>query len=140
MTLLDKVNSLLADKPNACEFVNAYVQYIEVVDDLVDEEKDTANVRKCVEMSAKVFNCNYWKQYGANLILLDRVIARTYFDSAVWEKSSEEWKRRDAKCLSHSGYLMLFAVIIIEFGEDKLNEFSLEIREYAHMKHINDKI
>lgn len=132
--------NLFIDRPEAHEFVLHYGEYIENIDDLVDEPKDVERVKKVTEQAARLFNSPYWKKWGDKLYLLERITHLTYFDSVCWESADEEWKRWDAKCLSHCGYNMLFAIILIEFGEDKLRSISLRFREHAHLRHINDPI
>jgi len=138
--LLAECCKLLEHNQDAVRFILAYGEYIEHIDDLVDEEKDNNRNRKLLEYSSMVFNSNYWCKYRSQLYLLERMIHNTYFDSVTWETSTDEWKRRDAKCLSHCGYMMLFAVVLIECGEEALNGFTLRFREHAHLRHINDKI
>lgn len=138
--LLAELAEMFNGREDAVNFVVAYGNYIEIIDDLVDEVKDKDRVRKVGEQAALVFNLPYWKKWGHALYYVERIIHNTYFDSVCWEESEEEWKRRDAKCLSHCGYNMLFAIILVEFGEKKLQELSLRFREHAHKRHINDPI
>lgn len=138
--LLADICTMFEGHNEASEFILLYGAYIEPIDDLVDEEKDVKNVRLVGELAARLFNCTYWKKWGNCLYLVERLIHNTYFDSVVWESADEEWKRRDAKCLSHAGYNMLFAVVLLEFGEDALKGLSLRFREHAHKRHLGDKI
>lgn len=136
--LLSDLTELFQDKSEACEYLHLYGQYIELVDDLVDEEPQVDRVQEATKYAALIGNCSYWNKWKGYLYLVERLIHNTYFDSVIWEKSNTDWKRKDAKCLSHVGYNMLFAVILIEFGEDKLREYSIRFREHAHLKHLND--
>ncbi len=137
-SLRQELLRLLSDRPKALEFLGFYIDYCHMIDDLVDEEKNIELVRQTSKQAAIVFNCDYWKQYSANLYLVDRITHNTYFDSVTWEKSDEEWKRRDARALNHCGYNMMFAIILIEFGEKKLQEISIKYREFAHYKQMKD--
>lgn len=138
--LLKEITELLKDKPDAVEFLYLYGEYGELLDDVVDESPEILRAQRVDEYVIKLNNCKYWQQHMQYLWVVRWLVHNSYFDSVKWEHSDVEWKRRDAKCLSHSGYLMLFAVILIEFGIDKLNEISLRFREHAHLKHINDPI
>ena len=129
---------LLKERKDALDFLKYYIDYCHMIDDLVDEDKNIELVRQTSKQAAIVFNCPYWKQWGANLYLVDRITHNTYFDSVVWEKSEEEWKRRDARALNHCAYNMLFAIILIEFGEAKLQEISGKYREFAHAKQLKE--
>ena len=138
--LLKEVTVLLSEKPEAHEFLCLYGNYGEVMDDLVDDPGNTSDVIKADALSIQISQCSYWQKHQSYLWAVRWLIHNTYFDSVKWESAEEEWKRRDAKALSHAGYNMLFAVILIEFGIDKLNEISLRFREHAHKRHINDPI
>lgn len=138
--LLIEITELFSEKPEACQFIKLYGEYIELIDDLVDEIVSPMMVEKQTRLGALISSHPYWDKNKAILYLVERLIHNAYFDSVKWEDAQEEWKRRDSKCLSHSGYNMLFAVILIEFGEDKLTELSLRFREHAHKKHLKDDI
>lgn len=126
---------------DARDFVFMYCDYVHAVDDCIDEEKSTEQVAKTIKLAALVFNSAYWNKWKHALFILERVIYCNYFDSVIWEqKDQEEWKKRDAKVLNQSGYLMIFAVILIELGEDKLKEVSLRMREYMHKTQGHDKL
>lgn len=140
VSLLEELKELFKDRPLAFSFLCFYLDYVHMVDDLVDEPKNTELIRQCSKQAAVVFNCDYWKQHSNALYLIDRITHNTYFDAVIWEHAEEEWKRRDARALNHCGYNMLFAVILIEFGEQKLQDVSLKFREYSHLKHLGDPI
>lgn len=124
--------NILEGHKDARDFVFMYCQYVHAIDDCVDEERSTEQTARTIKLAALVFNSAYWNKWKQTLYVLERVIYCNYFDSVEWEKSNEAWKRRDAKVLNQSGYLMIFAVILIELGEDKLKEVSLRMREYMH--------
>ena len=138
--LLTEIVELFAERTEAYEFLRLYGEYGEMIDDIVDEEKNLDTIEKAARLVNAVNNCSYWRKYQHSLMLVERLVHNTYFDSVKWEKSNSEWKRRDAKCLSHCGYNMLFAVILIEFGEETLSKFSLRFRTHAHLRHIHDPI
>jgi len=92
------------------------------------------------DAATAVYNSTYWRQWGHVLTLLEKIIINQYFDSVKWEKAEEEWKRQYAKVNSHAGMMMTFAVVLIEFGDKKLEEVSLAWREQAYMTHKDDKI
>lgn len=135
--LLTDLTVMFHDRPEAMSFLELYGNYGEMIDDLVDQDKPV-DIQKVDSLRLQLTQHPYWQKWNHCLFLVERLIHNTYFDSTKWEKSNAEWKRRDARCLSHCGYNMLFAVIIIEFGMDKLNEFSLRFREHAHLRHLND--
>ena len=138
--LLVELTELFKDRPKAYEFLKLYGEHGELVDDLVDEIVTPELVEKESRLAHAVSNCEYWRTWQRELYLVSRLVHNQFFDSVKWESAQEEWKRRDAKALSHCGYNMLFSVILIEFGEETLMKFSLRFREHAHLRHINDKI
>lgn len=140
MSIEEKIKNLVKDRPEADEFLLLYAEYCALVDDLVDEPYSTDRTRKTILLAAKVFNCNYWRRYGDKLVIIDRLIQNMYFDSVVWEKAEEQWKRQHAKVYSHSAQLMVLSVILIEFGDDVMRQLSLEIKEYAYELHKKDSI
>lgn len=143
--LLEEISLLFSDKPEATEYLylygELYGELCEVMDDLADEvDRRTENVEKAGLLRCKLSTCKYWLQNWQHLWMVERLIHHQYTDVMKWEKSEVEWQRRDAKALSHCAYLMFYAVVQLEFGDEKLQELSLRFREHAHKKHINDPI
>jgi len=137
--LFKKFDEVLGKKPEALRFVIAYGRYIEVVDDLVDEPKNLTFIRNATEQAALLFTSNYWLANGRELILVERVIHMVYFASVKWETATELWKQRDAKVLSHAGYFMLFAILLLESGDqERCQEMLLEFMEKVHAEHYGD--
>lgn len=131
---------MFLNNQEAWEFLKVSCEYYEMIDDDMDEDFNEERKRKIASLAACTYNSSYWRKHGAMLYLVDRIIHCQYFDSAIWEHSEEEWQRRDAKALSHAGVNMVFAVILLEFGQDVLDKFSLKFREHAHLLHLGDKI
>lgn len=136
----EDIRKLFEGRNDAIEFLLLYSEYGGKVDDIVDEEKNKERVRQTTLYGSKSYNCNYWIKYRPQLLILDRLIHNMYFDSVEWEDAPELWKREHAKVYSHSGMLMTLSVILIEFGDEKLREFSLRLKEYAYFRHKDDKI
>jgi len=136
--LYKEYETLFKDKPEAWDFIKLSNYYFECVDDCVDEEKDIKRLRKLTAYAGMFYNHSYWLKYGQTLYPIERLIHCQYFDSVDWESSAEPWKKRDSKALSHPSVNLVFAVILIEFGQDKLDEFSSKFREHAHRLHLKD--
>ena len=139
-TLVTFLGELREKNPSACEFLDLYSSYCGVVDDAVDEAKSPTTIYNMAHASTAVYNSTYWKQWGHVLVLLEKIIINQYFDSVKWENSNEEWKRQYAKVNSHAGMMMTFAVVLIEYGDKKLEEVSLSWREQAYEMHKEDKV
>lgn len=138
--LLLELSQLFLEKSEAVQFLHLYGTHCELIDDLVDEKTTPELVDKLGQLRMDIDACPFWNKHKTYLFLVERLIHNTYFDSVKWEKSEDEWKRRDAKALSHVAYNMLFAVIIIEFGYETLEKYSIRFREHAHKRHINDPV
>jgi len=130
---------LFEGRKDAGEFLQIWNNRVEYIDDVVDEPKEIERLNEFLRLTASMYNCNYWKQYGNILAMTDRLIHITYFDSVKWENSKEVWKRRDARCLSHCALDMVLAVMMIEFGEPLARQYSILLRENAHLPHAFDK-
>jgi hypothetical protein len=137
-TLTTFLQELAKERPVAADFLDHYAYYCGSVDDVVDEGSEHA--KECARRASSVYNHDYWKRWGHVLILLEKIIINQYFDSVKWEKAEEEWKRQHAKVNSHAGMMMTFAVVLIEYGDKKLDEVSLAWREQAYMMHKEDKV
>lgn len=127
----ERIRVIFKDNLLAFNFLCKYIEYIHCIDDCDDEAKDLKRNAKLTRLAFEVFNHDYWTKWRQSLMIVERLIHNAYRDSVIWEQESI-WKRRDAKVLNQRGYDMLFAIILIEFGEDKLEEFSLQFREYSH--------
>ena len=137
--VLKRCFDLLVDNQEAYNFVIAYGEYVEIIDDMVDEEKNTELVAKFTSLATLLFSSNYWQKNGQQLILVEGLIHVMYFATVQWENAIEPWKRRDAKAMSHVGYYMLFAILLLETRDTKLvEEIALEFMECAHLHHFED--
>lgn len=137
--LLTEIESILAKNQEAARFVVAYGEYIEMIDDCVDEPKDVELLNKMTATAQLLFSSNYWRRNADYLGLIEQTIHTVYFNVVEWEQSDEAWKRRDAKALSHVGYFMLFAILLLETRDPKLvQRLSLKFMERAHLMHIQD--
>lgn len=135
LELLKEINEILTPYPEALAFINAYNEYVHLIDDIVDEKHDVSDILKVFSLAATIYSSNFWQQNKDALWVIEQLINNTYRDSVVWEQSSVAWKRNHAKSLSHCGYNMFYAVILIVAGKDKLDEISLRFREHSHTKH-----
>lgn len=138
--LLTDLCKLFEGRDEAIQFVHMYGEYCEVMDDLVDENKNIDSIERAGRIRMDISSHPYWLLRGSQLSLVERLIHHQYFDMVVWETADEIWKRRDARALNHCAYNMLFAIILIEFGDETLKKFSLRFRNHAHERHINDVI
>ncbi len=138
--LVAEIHQLLQGKEEAIRFVIAYGQYVEHIDDLVDEPKSIPLIQTTILEAADIFSSNYWRRNGDYLRITEKLINLEYFDSVAWEAAAnEEWKRRDARVMSHAAYHMLFAILLLECGDDATRKICLRFREQAHLKHLHDE-
>lgn len=139
--LTDKVLKLFEGKdPKIGRFVRSYGEYVEVIDDLVDEPKDVVMIQKMTSLAVVLFSSDYWRERGSMLRLVEQTINLTYFVSVKWETSNDAYLRRDARALNHCGYNMLFAVLILECGAEAAQSVAAEFMESCHSHHKDDAI
>jgi hypothetical protein len=136
--LHDRYVHMFVGHEDAFDFLKLSNAYFEIVDDLIDEPKNLDKIKRCTALAGLFYNHTYWIKHRTTLWIVERLIRCQYLDSVKWEHSDEEWMKRDAKALSHSAVNLVFTVILIEFGQDVLDNFSAEFRENAHRLHIND--
>lgn len=119
-------------------FIINYVDYIELIDDLVDKDEKIL-VDKITERSLKLFSCNYWHKNSQYLRLIEQITHIIYFNSVNWENSNIAWKRREAKAMSHFGYLMPLAIFLFETNNYELtSKLALQLQERSHLTHMED--
>lgn len=136
--LLEEINLMLKDYPLALDFIIKYNQYVHDIDDIVDESLDKHFIVRTFGKSCEIFSHPFWLKNSEFLQVTEALINNDYADSLIWEESLEEWKIRDGKCLSHSGYRMFFAVLYVCLGYDAMRSVSIRFREFSHLKHLND--
>jgi hypothetical protein len=138
-SLWEKIFDLLKNNPDAIAFLRVYSERGELIDDIVDEEKDIDKINQASYLSSLMFSSNYWIQNCDQLMLIEGIVNCLYFASTKWETAEEAWKRRDAKVISHCGYYMMFAVLLLETKNVVLvRELALEFMERCHLQHLND--
>ena len=139
--VMAEIEQILSKNEEALLFIASYAKYVEIVDDMVDEEHNKDRVEQLTDMSAKLFNSNYWTANRERLYLVEKLIHIFYFASTEWETSHEDWKRRDARAISHFGYSMLFAVLLLETNDTKLvQSIAVRFMERCHLRHVNDML
>lgn len=140
MTAKDFMLKLIAERPDAAEFLSLAGQYGGLLDDVLDISAEPSRVKALCEYSALMYTCAYWRKWG-HLLMFATVLARNqYFDSVKWENAEEQWKREHAKVYSHAGIGLILAVALIEYGSKKVDEISLSLREEAYTLHKGDKV
>jgi hypothetical protein len=134
-----EISEILRKNPEASRFITAYGQYVEHIDDMVDEDKEVELIDKSSFLASQIFSSNYWLKNAHYLLIVEQLIHIIYFNTLKWEKAEELWKRRDAKAMSHCGYYMLFAVLLLETQDPALvQKISLGFMERCHVYHLND--
>ena len=118
----------------ARDFLLKHGQYVELFDDIIDikDDKDTERLMLFSRLAIEVQNHPYYVKYRENLLPILLLENLTYYDAVKWEQSNSEWKRRDARVLSHFSINVLYAVLIIEVGFDNALAVSNTIREHLH--------
>lgn len=136
----DLLLKLKQERPLAAEFLAIAGQYGDALDNVVDISNEPSRVKALCEKNAEMYNCAYWKRWGHLLLFVITLARNQYFDSVKWEGAEEEWKRQHAKVYSHAGILIILSVIMIEYGNQAVDNVSLSLREEAYTLHKEDKI
>jgi hypothetical protein len=121
-------------------FLTAYGHFIELYDDYIDRDKGEISIHTVKDKLVDLLSSNYWRDNATHLYLVEKLIQLQFADVVKWEQSDEEWMRRDAKALSHCGYNILFAIVILELGIEEAEKFSSEYRKTCHEIHKDDVI
>ena len=133
--LIEELSSLLANHPDAKEYILLYSAYVHRIDDIIDEPdkwRDPEFVLQTFQLAADVFSCDFYHKYRNILRPTEFLINNTYADSIIWERSSVEWKRKEADVIRHTAIDMLFLVVAITLGRDAVRKISEKYRTYAH--------
>lgn len=138
--LYEEYESMFKGHEEAWDFIKLSNAYFELIDDLVDEPKELGRIERLTALAGLFYNHSYWLRHRTTLWIVERLIRCQYLDSVKWEHSDEQWKREHAKILSHPSVNIVFTVILIEFGQHVLDNFSARFRENAHRLHLGDKI
>lgn len=124
---------------DAQRFLYGFGKYVGAIDDLIDEPNNPELVDKTTALAAKLFTSNFWSKYGRELLVVEQLVHVIYFAQLPWETAQESWKRRDARVLSHCGYYMIIAVLLVETNDTELaKNFARELMEINHAEHLED--
>jgi len=127
--MMNKLAELFRDKQEAWMFLEAHNQYINQIDDLIDEEFNRERFLKVLYLSSLIYSCAYFIRNRSVLLPIEHNILNTYADSVEWENSGEDKKVRAADVIRHCGQEMIFAIIKLEFGYEMLRQLSSKLRE-----------
>lgn len=138
-----QLEALLADiigqGSDADKFTRAFGAWCHAIDDVVDVGATPETIVKNFALGAAVFTSNFYRAHADQLYPVVVLIANAYADSVAWEKSGEDWKRRQADVLRNCGNDMLLAVVLICGGYDAMRQVSQLIRETSHFRHHDEQ-
>lgn len=138
-SVLEEVKRILEKNQEAKLFIGAYTEYVHAIDDLVDEDKNVTKIDRTTDLASRIFNSNYWIKNRDQLYLIEQLIHVFYFVSVEWETSEELWKQRDARVISHMGYAMFLAVLLLETRDTLIVQgIAAKFMEASHLKHLGD--
>lgn len=124
--------------PDAYEFIIAYNEALQLVDDVVDNKSSNPEeILAAIENTKIVFTMPFFLRHSQQLTLVSILIANTWADSIVWEKE-DGWKKVHGDVLRHGLYGMVYAVVLIIGGWAACRKISLKLREFTHNQHLND--
>jgi len=127
--MMNKLAELFRDKQEAWMFLEAHNQYINQIDDLIDEDFNKERFLKVLYLSSLIYSCDYFIRNRSVLLPIEHTIINTFADSVDWETCGESKKVHAADVMRHCQQEMIFTVIRLEFGYDTLREWSGKLRE-----------
>ncbi len=135
--LMLEIKTAIGDKQDCADFLVAYGHYVELYDDFIDRDKEVITIHDVHAAATNLYSLPYWRANAHRLYALEKAIHCIFRTSVLWEDSSEEWKIRDAKALSHIGYAMLIGVLSLE-NPSSLNSIAPKLMEHCHKAHLGD--
>ena len=133
----EKIKNAIGE--DAQRFLISYGRYVNMVDDVVDEEKSHDMIQQQVEMATRLFSSNYWLANAQYLRVVEQLVHVIYFTILGWESSNEAWKRRDARAINHCADFMIIAVMLLETNNPKFCiEIAKELMEKFHLAQLED--
>jgi hypothetical protein len=142
MTDQQRALTICCGDAQAAEFLMLWAEYCHAIDDLVDGANTASEhiIRTSGLLPLMLCTHPFFLRSPAISIELRRVwllVANTYADSVLWEKTGEEeWQRAHADVLRHCGNDMVFAVAQICGGYDHARTISREQRAICyHTQH-----
>lgn len=141
MSWCTKVQEVLDRDPDAARFISAYNEYAHAIDDIIDEKiVDPEFILKTFKLAAQIYTSNFYLRNYLFLYPAILLAHNMYSDSVILERSNEDWKRREADVLRHSGNEILLAVVsLLCKNHEEFREISLLTRERAYKLHHDDK-
>ena len=136
--LQEELKAIFKPFPWASKFVLDYTCYVHLIDDIIDEPKDSERTLQAFALANIIYSNPFYQQNCVALSVVEALINNDYADSVAWEKSEVDWQKKHADVLRHSGYHMFFAVVLLLAGRDKLREISARFRAYSHEVHLYD--
>lgn len=130
------IHDYISHDIEALQFVDLYAKYIHAIDDIVDESFNPELIVSTFNLAANIYSLPFWIKHHNELLVVVNLMSNQYSDVVGWEKSNDKWKRREAQALSHVGYNMLFAVVLLVAGYGALRECSSKFRAWSHFTHL----
>jgi hypothetical protein len=132
--------TLLKDKPVALNFIDLYVTYANLVDDIVDEKdyQNSAKFLKHSELAETVHTHPYWLQNAGWLKVATLVVHNDYADSVIFEHSDDAGKKQLADSLRIAAIHLVLLVVYNELGYDAMRAISPKFRHALWKRHKNE--
>lgn len=135
--LLKDIQNVFKDNVDAIRFCIEYEEYIHLIDDLVDKDKeaDAKNVLRLTYLAARIYGNPFYNTYRPYLSIVDLLINSTYEDSVIFEHSNTPWKIQAADTLRHCALDMLGALLFLLTTRDTARSIITRMRIRAHQQH-----
>jgi hypothetical protein len=136
----NELAELLKNKPEALSFIKLYVEYANLVDDIVDEKdfQNSAKFLKHSDLAETVHTHPYWIANFGWLRVATLVVHNDYADSVIFEHSDDEGKKQLADSLRIAAIHLVLLVVYNELGYDAMRAISPKFRHALWKRHKNE--
>jgi hypothetical protein len=135
-----KLAEMLKERPQALDFIDRYVTYANLVDDIVDE-KDYQNAKRILEHANTAETLHSHPYWIANIVWLRPVLLvvhNDYADSVEYDAMVEGDTKVLADALRIAAFHVVVATVYNELGYAAMREISPKFR-YALWKRHKDE-
>lgn len=129
---------LCKDNELAMQFMVAWHGWVHKIDDLVDGDRSEnwrEDVIKTWALGIVVLSHPFYLANVQALRLAAVLIANTYADTVLWERSDKDWQRNWADHHRHCAAQMAMAVAALVGGFEHMRTVSAELNEICYELH-----
>lgn len=137
---VEKLRVLCLGNQEAMAFVLLWLDYVHLLDDLVDDDVTAKEeMLRSYIVALEIYTHPFFVRNAAGLKQLVVNVTNLYADSVAWEKSPSRWRSDFADVARHAGNEVILAIAYICGGYAHLRRISPELRYVAGADDRNRK-